>query len=104
MTIIKCSECSAEISDSAKTCPKCGATTAYESTRKKALVALLLCWFLGVFGVHRFYAGYKSSAFIMLILGITMIGMIVTGIWALVDLIMIACGKFRDGNDEIIKW
>lgn len=35
---------------------------------KERVVALLLCFFLGVVGAHRFYAGRIPSAVLMLIL------------------------------------
>jgi TM2 domain-containing membrane protein YozV len=60
--------------------------------------AYLLCIFLGVFGVHRLYLGRTGSGIVMLILGITIIGMIVTGIWAFIDLFLIP-GIIREKMD-----
>jgi TM2 domain-containing membrane protein YozV len=59
---------------------------------KKFLPALLLAIFLGAFGAHRFYVGKTGTAVIQLLTcgGAT--------IWALVDIIMIAMGTFRDKN------
>ena len=57
---------------------------------KSRLVALLLAWFLGVFGAHRFYVGKTGTAVAMIF---TFGGL---GIWALVDIIMIAAGSFTD--------
>ena len=57
---------------------------------KSRLVALLLAWFLGVFGAHRFYVGKAGTAVAMIF---TFGGL---GIWALVDIIMIAAGSFTD--------
>lgn len=57
---------------------------------KSRLVALLLAWFLGVFGAHRFYVGKIGTAVAMIF---TFGGL---GIWALVDIIMIAAGSFTD--------
>ena len=67
-------------------------TSATESTTssKSWLVTLLLCIFLGGLGVHRFYTGKIGTGILMLI---TLGGL---GIWVLVDLIMIAVGKFKD--------
>jgi TM2 domain-containing membrane protein YozV len=68
-------------------------------SRRSRLVALLLCWFLGIFGAHRFYAGRPVSAVFMIL---TLGGL---GIWALVDLIIIICGAFRDAEgNRIFKW
>ena len=33
---------------------------------KNRFTALMLCWFLGFFGVHRLYAGKLGSGFLML--------------------------------------
>ena len=56
-------------------------------TDRNRIVAALLAFFLGVFGIHRFYLGRKGSGIAMLLLTITFVGMAVTGIWALVDCI-----------------
>lgn len=66
-------------------------------SEKSRLVALLLCIFLGGIGVHRFYAGKVGTG----ILYIFTAGLF--GIGALVDLIMIACGSFRDQYGNYIS-
>ncbi len=70
---------------------------------KLALPAFLLAFFIGPLGIHRFYAGRTGSGIAMLVLSITVVGLIVTGIWATVDWILIACGAFRDGDGRLIK-
>jgi TM2 domain-containing membrane protein YozV len=57
---------------------------------KSRVVALLFCLFLGVLGVHRFYVGKIGTGILMVL---TLGGL---GIWALIDLILIAAGSFRD--------
>ncbi len=57
---------------------------------RSRLVALLLCWFLGVFGVHRFYVGKVGTGVLMLL---TLGGL---GIWVLIDLILILVGVSTD--------
>jgi hypothetical protein len=56
-------------------------------------VALGLCFFGGIFGLHRFYVNKTKTA----------IGMICTGgglgIWWLYDLVLLAAGEFRDAQD-----
>ena len=59
--------------------------------------ALLLCFFLGALGVHRFYVGKVGTGLLMLL---TLGGV---GIWALVDFIMIAVGSFKDSNGLSLK-
>ena len=61
------------------------------------ITTLLLCWFLGVFGVHRFYTGHTFIGVIQLLTGGG------CGIWVLIDFIMIVMGKFEDSNGRIIK-
>ena len=69
------------------------------TTDKRILPALLLCFFLGVFGVHRFYVGKIGTGILQIV---TLGGL---GIWALIDFIMIIVGAFTDkqGN-KITQW
>jgi len=70
-----------------------------EFSQKSRLVALLLCWFLGYFGAHRFYVNKYGTAVLMLV---TLGG---AGIWWLVDLILIAVGSFRDSRGQrVYRW
>lgn len=79
--------------------------TATHTSKKLRLVALLLCWFFGMLGVHRFYVGKTGTGIAMLLLTITFFGMIVTGIWVLIDLIVIASGTFKDNDGCVLeKW
>jgi TM2 domain-containing membrane protein YozV len=59
--------------------------------------ALLLCFFFGVLGVHRFYVGKVGTGILQLL---TLGGL---GIWALVDFILIVVGSFTDKNGLPIK-
>ena len=58
---------------------------------------ILLCFFLGALGVHRFYVGKIGTGILMLF---TLGGL---GIWALIDFIVIVTGSFKDKNDMPIK-
>jgi TM2 domain-containing membrane protein YozV len=50
-------------------------------------VAALLAFFVGVLGIHRFYLGRNGSGVLMLVLSATIVGLVVTGIWAFIDTI-----------------
>ena len=54
---------------------------------RNRVVAALLAFFLGIFGIHRFYLGQNGSGLLMLIVSATVVGLIVTGIWAFIDTI-----------------
>jgi len=64
---------------------------------KKWSTTLLLCIFFGMFGAHRFYTGHITVGIIQLFT----FG--VSGIWTLVDMVMIISGKFKDSNDALVK-
>jgi TM2 domain-containing membrane protein YozV len=66
---------------------------------KSRLAAALLCFFLGVFGAHRFYLRKTWTAILMIL---TLGGL---GIWTLVDLIFIVTGSFRDREGKrVFRW
>jgi TM2 domain-containing membrane protein YozV len=66
---------------------------------KSRLVALLLCFFLGALGAHRFYVGKMGTGVLMLL---TVGG---CGIWLMIDLIMIIVGAFRDQQRRLVyRW
>jgi len=68
-----------------------------EISERKRLVALLLCWFLGMLGVHRFYVGKTGSGIAQIL---TCGGVF---IWVLVDLIMIIAGSFTDKEGKVLE-
>ena len=62
---------------------------------KSKLTVILLCFFLGGLGIHRFYLGYNLIGVIQLL---TFGGVL---IWAIVDFIRLITGSLKDseGND-----
>ena len=103
-----CRVCDAEISAVARKCPHCGAqqfeastalATASPPSEHRALTAGLLCFFIGVFGAHRFYVGKIGTGLLQLV---TLGGL---GIWWLADMIMILTGQFRDKEGRrVTQW
>lgn len=103
-----CYKCGKEIDDEAVVCPGCGCATRnytaktiavanLETSPKSRLVALLLCIFLGIFGVHRFYLGKIGTGLVWCFtLGCMEIGWII-------DIIMLACGKMTDVDGFIVS-
>ena len=68
-----------------------------DTSIKGFVPTILLCFFFGVFGVHRFYVGKVGTGVLQLL---TVGGL---GIWTLVDFIMIVVGSFTDKQGKFIK-
>ena len=64
---------------------------------RKRLIALLLCWFLGLLGIHRFYVGKVVTGIIQLLTGGGFV------IWAVIDFILILIGAFRDSDGRTLR-
>ncbi|HYM09184.1 MAG TPA: TM2 domain-containing protein [Bryobacterales bacterium] len=107
---VYCQKCGTPMTPEDRFCRKCGcdstvplwtaapAAPVNTSDRKRG-AALLLCFFLGIFGVHRFYVGKTGTGFIWLFT----LGLLTFGV--LYDLILIALGEFRDATGrKIVEW
>ena len=70
----------------------------FEANKKTALVAYLLWFFVGIFGGHNFYLKRTGVAITQLILSITVIGLVITAVWVLVDAFLIP-GWIRNQNN-----
>ena len=103
-----CSNCGNQVDDKAVICVKCGVPVngsnignltagGDDNGQKEWLVMVLLCLFLGNFGIHRFYTGHKAIGIAQLL---TFGG---CGIWTLIDLILILIGSFKDANGRPLK-
>ncbi len=70
---------------------------AEQLSEKGFVPMILLCFFFGAFGIHRFYAGKVGTGILMLL---TLGGF---GIWTIIDFIIIVTGNFTDKNGLKIK-
>lgn len=84
----------------------------YGYAQKSKIVAGLLGLFLGTLGIHNFYLGYTGKAVAQLLLTligwIILIGPIISGIWALIEAILILCSSYgsswhRDGRGQELQ-
>ncbi|MDR0829371.1 MAG: TM2 domain-containing protein [Prevotellaceae bacterium] len=92
-----CPSCGAEVNEQAVVCVKCGVALQPAQTNVSGydwLTVLLLCFFLGGFGIHNFYVKRTGIGVAQLL---TLGG---CGIWTLIDFIMILLGSFNDGNGQ----
>jgi TM2 domain-containing membrane protein YozV len=71
---------------------------------KQKLVAALLAFFLGAFGVHQFYLGKSGLGIAMLLITVLSVGTLswIVGIWALIDFVMILTGSARDSSGRAL--
>ncbi|MFA5850517.1 MAG: TM2 domain-containing protein [Bacteroidales bacterium] len=93
-----CPNCKAETSPDAGICIRCGVGLINTSNHSEFdwLTTLLLCLFLGTFGIHRFYTKSIGIGIVQLL---TLGG---CGLWTLIDFILIVVGNFRDGNGKVV--
>lgn len=85
---------SASVTEASKDAKDVKATKSHKAGSKSQLVAVLLAFFLGGLGIHRFYLGYTWQGVVQLL---TLGG---CGVWALIDFIRILIGDLgpKDGN------
>lgn len=60
MAIVKCAECGADISDTAKACPHCGAP-AKKAIKKSQRLAKIIVLTLGAVWIYSIFSGSSSS-------------------------------------------
>ena len=65
--------------------------------KKSFLGTLALCFFLGLFGGHRYYTGYTGLGIAQTL---TLGGF---GIWTLIDFIFICAGKYKDAKGQELE-
>jgi TM2 domain-containing membrane protein YozV len=103
MATKKCPYCGVDIDEDASRCYSCKEWLVEiigpkdedlfrQDVQQDFLPTALVAWFLGCFGIHRFYTGSIPIGLIQLF---TAGG---CGIWAYIDFIMICFGKYKDGQ------
>ena len=83
----------------------------FEANKKSVAVAYILWLFLGMLGVHRFYAGASGSGAaicvltilgaVLSVVGIGVFILIVPAFWVVIDLFLIP-GMVQDYNADLI--
>lgn len=68
-----------------------------ENSPKSFVAVVLLCFFLGTLGVHRFYVGKIGTGILMIL---TAGGF---GIWQIIDFVIAVCGRFKDKQGRYVK-
>jgi hypothetical protein len=109
--MVFCRACGKQLHFTALTCTQCGAQQQQQRVAapglpldpnvspRLLLPAVLLCFWFGVFGVHRFFVGKVGTGLLMLF---TFGGL---GLWALIDLIILVCGAFTDSDGrKLTQW
>lgn len=93
-----CFSCGGETDPGAAFCSHCGAALgqaqAYNPMQKSKIAAGVLGILLGSLGIHNFYLGYTGKAVAQLLLTVLTLGLggIISGIWGLVEGILILTG------------
>ncbi|MBO5164499.1 MAG: TM2 domain-containing protein [Ruminococcus sp.] len=102
-----CGNCGNEVAPGAAVCMSCGFAVQNKTVAapgaKSKMAAGLLGIFLGAFGVHNFYLGFKGKALAQLLISVLSCGTlaIASEIWGLIEGIMILTGSINtdaDGN------
>ncbi|MFZ4833409.1 NINE protein [Rouxiella sp. Mn2063] len=95
-SMVFCRGCGKEIHETAISCPSCGAPqrvpTSGSLGEKNRLAAALLAFFLGGFGVHKFYLGKYGQGALYLIFCWTFIPSII----AFIEFIVYICTSDED--------
>ena len=66
-------------------------------SNKSKFVAAVLCFFLGILGVHRFYVGKIGTGVLQFFTGGGL------GVWWIIDLVMILLSKFTDQDGHKLE-
>ena len=96
-----CANCGAEVSENAAVCLACGCSIKDDANKNKEananlngqdkMTMVLVCLFLGGFGVHNFMMGEKKKGILKIVFTF-LCG--IGGIMALIDLVKLATDKY----------
>ena len=106
-----CPNCGSQNEDSSNNCSNCGARLKEGFQQNSAgngmgnnaeppksrLVAGLLGFFLGPWGVHNFYLGNTTRGVIQIF--VTLFTCTIGGLWGIIEGIMILCGAIKTDAD-----
>lgn len=104
-----CPNCGIQVMPGAHICIHCGVALSQPvivGEQKSKLVAGLLGILLGSLGVHNFYLGYTGKAVAQLLITLLSCGAgtTITGIWGLIEGILILTGSIdKDANNIPLK-
>lgn len=103
-----CKQCGSEILDTAVVCVKCGVATGVAAPvvadgSKDRIAYILLGIFLGVLGVHNFFAGYTGRGIAQLLItiftGWLFVPLLIVWIWVIVEV----CTVTKDAQGTPFK-
>ena len=96
-----CCKCGARTLPHQVTCLNCGQNLASQmiESDRNMYVAAILAFLLGAFGIHDFYLGYTSRGVIKIVLTLLVATSFISGIWSIVDLVLILTGKWMIQKD-----
>ena len=100
-----CCKCGARTLPHQVTCLNCGQNLASQmiESDRNTYVAAILAFLLGAFGIHDFYLGYTSRGVIKIVLTLLVVTSFISGIWSIVDLVLILTGKMGDSKGLPLK-
>jgi TM2 domain-containing membrane protein YozV len=82
--LIDCPDCGEECSSVAVSCPSCGRPIGKRCDKSRFLAAILALLF-GQIGLHKFYLSQPKRGLLRVLVSLTIIGLVVTELWALWD-------------------